>query len=258
MKTGATVSVPAEAAAPGRVAPLLSARGLSKSFGAVRVIHAVDFDVFPGEVLGVLGPNGAGKTTLFNLISGDVALDAGELAFQGERLKGEAPFKRCRRGIGRTYQIPRPYGGMTAFENLLVAALFGGRQTERAANARCAAILDDCGLAARANQLAGSLTLLDRKRLELARAVASGPKLLLLDEIAGGLTDEESQELVALVRRIKARRITVVWIEHVLNALMAVADRLLVLNFGEKIAEGNPQQVMQNAEVQRVYMGIEA
>jgi branched-chain amino acid transport system ATP-binding protein len=242
----------------GTAAPLLSGRGLQKSFGAVRVIHAVDFDVWPGEVLGILGPNGAGKTTLFNLISGDVALDAGELTFQGERLKGEPPFKRCRRGIGRTYQIPRPYGGMTAFENLLVAAMFGGSQTERAANARCAAILEDCGLGAKANHLAGSLTLLDRKRLELARAVASGPRLLLLDEIAGGLTDGESAQLVELVRRIKARRITVVWIEHVLNALMAVADRLLVLNFGEKIAEGSPQQVMQNAEVQRVYMGIEA
>ena len=239
-------------------APLFSAKGLAKSFGAVRVIHDVSFDVHAGEVLGVLGPNGAGKTTLFNLISGDVPLDAGTLRFDGERLVAEPPFKRCRRGIGRTYQVPRPYGGMTTFENLLVAAMFGGRQSERAANDRCAAILDDCGLAAKANHLAGALTLLDRKRLELARALASGPKLLLLDEIAGGLTDEESHQLVELVHRIRGRQVTVVWIEHVLNALMAVADRLLVLNFGEKIAEGAPQTVMANAEVQRVYMGIEA
>lgn len=147
---------------------------------------------------------------------------------------------------------------MTAFENLLVAAMFGGQQSERAANARCAAILEDCGLAGRANQLAGGLTLLDRKRLELARALASGPKLLLLDEIAGGLTDEESRELVELVRRIRERQVTVIWIEHVLNALMAVADRLLVLNFGEKIAEGLPQAVMADPDVQRIYMGIEA
>jgi branched-chain amino acid transport system ATP-binding protein len=229
---------------------LLSGRGLRKSFGAVNVIQGLDFDVWPGEVLGVLGPNGAGKTTLFNLVSGDVSLDAGELVFDGERLKGEPPFKRCRRGIGRTYQIPKPYGGMTAFENLLVAAMFGGGKSERASYAHCAAILEDCGLADKANHLAG-------KRLELARAVASAPKLLLLDEIAGGLTDEESHQLVALVQRIKARQITVVWIEHVLNALMAVADRLLVLNFGEKIAEGEPKRVMQNIEVQRVYMGIE-
>ncbi|MCX7276114.1 MAG: ATP-binding cassette domain-containing protein [Burkholderiales bacterium] len=171
--------------------PILSAQGLSKSFGAVRVIHEISFEVWPGEVLGVLGPNGAGKTTLFNLISGDVAVDGGNLRFQGEALKGgEPPFKRCRRGIGRTYQVPRPYSGMTTFENLLVAAMFGGMQSERVANDRCAAILDDCGLGDKANQLAGSLTLLDRKRLELARALASGPKLLLLDEIAGGLTDE--------------------------------------------------------------------
>lgn len=238
--------------------PLLTARGLGKSFGALRVLHEVSFEVRTGEVLGVLGPNGAGKTTLFNLISGDLVLQAGELQFDGGRLKGEPPFQRCRRGIGRTYQVPRPYGGMTAFENLLVAAMFGGQQSERAANARCAAILDDCGLSARANQLAGGLTLLDRKRLELARALASGPKLLLLDEIAGGLTDEESRELVELVRRIRERQVTVIWIEHVLNALMAVADRLLVLNFGEKIAEGLPQAVMADPDVQRIYMGIEA
>nr|WP_315245328.1 ABC transporter ATP-binding protein [uncultured Albidiferax sp.] len=239
--------------------PLLSAQGLSKSFGAVRVIHEISFDVWPGEVLGVLGPNGAGKTTLFNLVSGDVAVDGGKLHFQGEALKGgEPPFKRCRRGIGRTYQVPRPYSGMTTFENLLVAAMFGGMQSERVANDRCAAILDDCGLGDKANQLAGSLTLLDRKRLELARALASGPKLLLLDEIAGGLTDEESHALVQLVRRIRERQVTVVWIEHVLHALMAVADRLLVLNFGEKIAEGSPQAVMANPEVQRVYMGIDS
>ncbi|BDT70372.1 lipopolysaccharide export system ATP-binding protein LptB [Comamonadaceae bacterium OS-1] len=239
--------------------PLLSAQGLSKSFGAVRVIHEISFEVWPGEVLGVLGPNGAGKTTLFNLISGDVAVDGGNLRFRGEALKGgEPPFKRCRRGIGRTYQVPRPYSGMTTFENLLVAAMFGGMQSERVANDRCAAILDDCGLGDKANQLAGSLTLLDRKRLELARALASGPKLLLLDEIAGGLTDEESHALVQLVRRIRERQVTVVWIEHVLHALMAVADRLLVLNFGEKIAEGSPQAVMANPEVQRVYMGIDS
>ena len=240
------------------VSPLFSAKGLAKSFGAVRVIQDLSLEVMPGEVLGVLGPNGAGKTTLFNLISGDIALDTGEMRFAGEPLKGEPPFRRCRRGIGRTYQVPRPYGGMTVFENLLVAAMFGGRLSERAANDRCAAILEDCGLGGKANHLAGALPLLDRKRLELARALASGPQLLLLDEVAGGLTDEESRELVGLVRRIRAHQVTVVWIEHVLNALMAVADRLVVLDFGRKIAEGTPAAVMADAEVRRVYMGIEA
>ncbi|TGD42610.1 ABC transporter ATP-binding protein [Pseudotabrizicola sediminis] len=236
----------------------LQARDVSKSFGAVRVLHEVSFDVYRGEVLGILGPNGAGKTTLFNMISGDIKPSGGEIRLGGTALGGEPPFKRCRMGIGRTYQIPRPYSGMTTFENLLVAAAFGGGRSERDAYAFCAQVLTECELASKANTPSGSLTLLDRKRLELARALASDPKLLLLDEIAGGLTEEESQSLVALVRRIRDRGVTIVWIEHVLHALMAVADRLLVLNFGEKIAEGLPQEVIANPEVKRVYMGVEA
>jgi branched-chain amino acid transport system ATP-binding protein len=160
-------------------------------------------------------------------------------------------------GIGRTYQIPKPYVGMSTFENLLVAAMFGGARHTRSAYAHCAAILDECGLADKANRPAGSLTLLDRKRLELARALASDPKLLLLDEIAGGLTDQESRELVALVRRVRERNVTIVWIEHVLHAIMAAADRIMVLNFGEKIAEGVPQDVIADPDVQRVYMGLD-
>ncbi|WP_428929063.1 ABC transporter ATP-binding protein [Marinibacterium sp. SX1] len=237
---------------------LLAARDVSKSFGAVRVLHEVSFDVYRGEVLGILGPNGAGKTTLFNMISGDLTASGGEIRLGDITLKGEPPFRRCHMGIGRTYQIPLPYSGMTTFENLLVAAAFGGGRSEQEAYGFCAQILRDCELADKANTQAGSLTLLDRKRLELARALASDPKLLLLDEIAGGLTDEESKELVALVRRIRDRGVTIVWIEHVLHALLAVADRLMVLNFGEKIAEGAPQQVINDPEVKRVYMGIEA
>lgn len=237
---------------------LLQARGLCKSFGAVRVLHDVSFDVRPGEVLGVLGPNGAGKTTLFNLISGDLRADGGMIGFNGHQLGRQPPFRRCQIGIGRTYQVPRPYGGMTTFENLLVAASFGGGRGERDSYAFCAAILRDCELGDKANKMAGTLTLLDRKRLELARALASDPKLLLLDEIAGGLTNEEGQQLVDLVRRIRDRGVTIVWIEHVLHALLAVADRLIVLNFGEMIAEGLPAEVIGNPDVKRVYMGIEA
>jgi len=237
---------------------LLEARGLSKSFGALRVLHDISFDVRRGEVLGILGPNGAGKTTLFNLISGDLHNDAGDLVFGGERLVGQRPYARCKIGIGRTYQIPRPYVGMSTFENLLVAATFGGGRTEAQSYAFCAEILRDCELADKANRSAGSLTLLDRKRLELARALASGPSLLLLDEIAGGLTDEEGKALVQLIRRIRDRGVTIVWIEHVLHALLAVADRIMVLNFGEKIAEGQPDDVIKDLEVRRVYMGIEA
>ena len=237
---------------------LLEARGLSKSFGALRVLHDINFDARRGEVLGILGPNGAGKTTLFNLISGDLRNDTGELVFDGQRLVGQPPYTRCRIGIGRTYQIPRPYVGMTTFENLLVAASFGSGRSEAASYPLCAQILHDCELSGKANRSAGSLTLLDRKRLELARALASSPKLLLLDEIAGGLTDEEGKELVALIRRIRARGVTIVWIEHVLHALLAVADRIMVLNFGQKIAEGLPDEVIKNPDVRRVYMGIEA
>ncbi|WP_151719427.1 ABC transporter ATP-binding protein [Gemmobacter serpentinus] len=236
---------------------LLGARDVSKSFGAVRVLHGVSFDVHRGEVLGILGPNGAGKTTLFNMISGDIKPSAGEIRLGGVTLKGEPPFRRCKMGIGRTYQIPRPYSGMTTFENLLVASAFGGGKSEQDSYAFCAQVLEDCELADKANLRAGGLTLLDRKRLELARALASDPQLLLLDEIAGGLTDEESKDLVALVRRIRDRGVTIVWIEHVLHALLAVADRLMVLNFGEKIAEGAPDAVIADAEVKRVYMGIE-
>jgi branched-chain amino acid transport system ATP-binding protein len=237
---------------------LLSARGLTKRFGAVTVVDDVTFDVNRGEVLGVLGPNGAGKTTLFNLISGDLAANGGELSLDGSHLSAEPPFKRCQRGIGRTYQVPQPFGDMTAFENLMVPAMMSAKMSEAEASDYCAEILRDCGLLSRANKEAGGLTLLDRKRLELARALAGRPKLLLLDEIAGGLTEAEGEELVALVRQVRDRGVTIIWIEHVLHALMAVADRVLVLNFGVKIAEGTPDNVMQDQEVQRVYMGIEA
>ena len=236
---------------------LLSARGVSKRFGALTVLHDVSFDVARGEVLGILGPNGAGKTTLFNMISGDLRPSSGAIALGGTALGNEPPFRRCKMGIGRTYQIPRPYTGMSTFENLLVAAAFGGGRSERDSYAFCARVLQDCELGAKANAPAGSLRLLDRKRLELARALATDPRLLLLDEIAGGLTEEESRDLVALVRRIRDRGVTIVWIEHVLHALLAVADRLLVLNFGEKIAEGSPPAVIADPEVKRVYMGIE-
>jgi branched-chain amino acid transport system ATP-binding protein len=236
---------------------LLEGRELCKSFGAVRVLHNISFAVRANEVLGVLGPNGAGKTTLFNLISGDLRTDEGQLVFAGLPLAQQPPHRRCQLGIGRTYQIPRPYTGMTTFENLLVAASFGGGRSEAECYTHCSQVLRDCGLSDKANRSAGSLTLIDRKRLELARALAANPKLLLLDEIAGGLTDDEGKTLVALIKRIRDRGVTIIWIEHVLHAVLAVADRMIVLNFGEMVAEGKPQDVINNPEVKRVYMGIE-
>jgi branched-chain amino acid transport system ATP-binding protein len=238
--------------------PLLSASGLSKSFGALHVVQDVSFELSQGEVLGILGPNGAGKTSLFNLISGDIAHDAGSVSLAGETIDGLPAFKRAARGIGRTYQIPRPYAKMTTFENLLVASRFAAGRGENEAFERCSALLDDCGLADKANRPAGGLTLLDRKRLELARALAGEPKLLLLDEIAGGLTQGEAEQLVQLVRRVRDRGITIIWIEHVLHAVMSVATRMLVLNFGRKIAEGHPEAVINDPDVRRIYMGIEA
>jgi branched-chain amino acid transport system ATP-binding protein len=236
---------------------ILALDGVSKSYGALKVTDAVSFSVARGETLGILGPNGAGKTTLFNLISGDVPVDRGKVLFAQKDITPLPPHQRCRRGIGRSYQIPHPFAGMTVFENLLVGATFGGGLSQEEAYPYCVEVLERSGLKRRANQLAGSLTLLDRKRLELARALATRPKLLLLDEIAGGLTEHEARELVALINEIKATGMSLLWIEHVVHALMAVADRLLVIHFGAKLAEGEPQEVLANTEVKRVYMGIE-
>ena len=237
---------------------VLALERVSKAFGAVRAADGVSLTVGAREVLGIIGPNGAGKTTVFNLIGGDVRVDSGTIRFQGADITRLAPHERCRRGIGRSYQIPHPFGGMTVYENLLVAACFGGDRTERAAAPGCREILESTGLEAKANRVAGSLGLLDRKRLELGRALATGPALLLLDEIAGGLTEAESAELVALIRRIKAGGVAMIWIEHVVHALLAVADRLLVMNSGATLAEGDPAEVMADREVRRIYLGIEA
>ena len=238
--------------------PLVEVRNVTKRYGALTVTRDVSFSLEAGEVLGILGPNGAGKTTLFNVISGDVAPDAGHVLLKGTDVTKLRPHERCRRGIGRSYQIARPFGGLTVFENVLVAALFGGRNADAEANARAVEVLDLTGLLPKANKLAGGLTLLDRKRLEFARALATNPDVLLLDEIAGGLTEHEAAEVVKTVRTIGERGIAIIWIEHVVHALMAVATRMLVLASGAKLAEGDPKEVLASAEVRRVYMGIEA
>jgi branched-chain amino acid transport system ATP-binding protein len=236
---------------------LLTLEGVSKSFGALKVVDDVSLALEESEALGILGPNGAGKTTLFNLISGDLRPDSGRVLLGGEDITALAPHRRCRSGIGRSYQIPHPFSGMTVFENLLVAAVFGGGMTESEAAALCVDILARTGLARRANQLAGSLTLLDRKRLELARALATRPRVLLLDEIAGGLTEHEARALVDTIQGIRAQNVAIIWIEHVVHALLACVQRLVVLNFGALIAQGEPHAVVSSPEVQRVYMGIE-
>jgi len=238
--------------------PLLVLHDVHKSYGAVKVTDGITLSVEPGQTLGILGPNGAGKTTLFNLISGDVRADSGRVEYEGRDISALKPHQRCRGGIGRSYQVPQPFGNMSVFENLVTAACFGGGQSEREAWGTALQVLEQTGLKPFANKPAGGLTLLNRKRLELARALATGPRLLLLDEIAGGLTEPEAKELVGELKRIKSAGVTMIWIEHVVHALLSIADRLFVINFGQKLAEGEPQAVMADPEVRRVYMGMEA
>ena len=237
---------------------LLEIAGLTKSFGSIVVADGLELAMAPGEAVGIIGPNGAGKTTLLNLIAGSLSPDGGTIRFDGRDLLGLSPQGRCRAGLGRTHQIPRPFEKLTVFENLLVGAVHGRGKTEREVVQSCGEILERLGLARRANVLAGSLTLLERKRLEMARALATAPRLLLLDEIAGGLTEGECAELVATIRYIRSSGVAILWIEHVVHALLAVVDRLVVLNFGRKIAEGVPKEVMQRSDVHQIYMGIEA
>jgi len=237
---------------------ILEVAGLSKSFGSVRAADNIVLAVRKGEALGIIGPNGAGKSSLFNLITGDLRPDAGEVRLNGKDVTRRSPHERCRAGIARSYQIPRPFENLTVFENLLVGAAYGRGEREADVTDVCAGVLDQTGLMHRANAVAGSLTLLERKRLELARALATGPDLLLLDEIAGGLTEGECQELVETIRAINRSGTTIVWIEHIVTALLAVVGRLVVLNFGRKIAEGDPQTVMNSREVREIYTGIEA
>lgn len=231
---------------------------LNKSFGALVVADSVTMDVMAGEALGIIGPNGAGKSTLFNLIAGNITADSGSIEFNGADVTSAPTMQRTKAGIGRTFQIPQPFENMTVFENLLAAAAFGQDRPEAQLVDECAEILEKTGLLTQANLPAGKLSLLERKRLELSRALATRPKLLLLDEIAGGLTEAECQSLVGTIRDIHARGVTIVWIEHVLHALTSVVERLVVLDFGRIIASGAPNKIIMMDEVREIYLGMEA
>ena len=237
---------------------ILTLDDVSKSFGALKVTDRVNLSVPRGQALGIIGPNGAGKSTLFNLITGNILPDAGRILLFGKDVSRLPAIARVKMGVGRSFQIPQPFEGLTVFENLLTAACFGRGRSEAAVTGDCAAILDQTGLRHLANTQAGQLSLLDRKRLELARALATGPELLLLDEIAGGLTEGECQALVATIKAIHATGITIIWIEHVLHALNSVVERLLVLDFGRVIGIGTPSEMMASKEVREIYLGIEA
>ena len=237
--------------------PILALEKISKRFGAIVIADGLDLALTDGEALGIIGPNGAGKTTLFGIMTGTVPADAGRVLLDGADITRLPPPRRCTMGIARSFQIPQPFGGMTVFENLVVAAAFGGGRSERDVYAGCAGLLERCGLAGKANRRAGSLTLLDRKRLELARALATGPRVLLLDEVAGGLVEHETAALVDLINDVRATGVSIVWIEHVVHALIAVVDRLVVLQGGVLIAEGDPTEVIRRPQVSEIYMGIE-
>jgi branched-chain amino acid transport system ATP-binding protein len=219
------------------------------------VTDGISLDVAEGEIVGILGPNGAGKTTLFNLIAGTVKPDQGTVMFQDEDISKLGASERCKRGISRSFQVPQPFNGMSVFENVLVGASFGHAPHDP--EKRALAVLEQTGMKSKANLLAGGLTLLDRKRLEMARALAANPKLLLLDEIAGGLTESECVSLLASIRDVHKAGVTIVWIEHVVHALLSVAQRLVVVNFGKVIADGTPHDVMTSREVKSVYLGEE-
>ncbi len=237
--------------------PLLELDNVTKRFGRVVIAEDLSFAVGPGDVVGIVGPNGAGKTSLFGLISGDLAPGAGEVRFAGRPVTKLDAAARCRLGIGRTYQVPRPFADMTVFENLLVAAQQGGGLRRRASYLAAVEALDRCGMSGQANVPTERLGLLQRKRLELARALATQPTLLLLDEVAGGLTDPEVAQLVEIVRGVNAGGTAVIWIEHVVRALTAVVSRLICLAGGKFVGDGDPASVLANPAVREVFLGTE-
>ena len=216
-----------------------------------------DLQVETGAQVAVIGPSGAGKSTLFNLITGNLRADTGSIHFEGRDVTKVSAMERCLTGIGRSFQIPQPFEKLTVYENLLVAATHGRNMSERDVRDDCADVLERTELIGRANTPAGQLSLLERKRLELSRAMATQPKLLLLDEIAGGLTEGECQALIRTIKDIHAQGVTIIWIEHVLHALNSVVERLLVLDFGKVIGLGDPEEIMASREVQEIYLGIE-
>jgi branched-chain amino acid transport system ATP-binding protein len=230
---------------------ILEARSVSRRFGALVVLDGVDFAVGADEAVGIVGPNGAGKTTLLNVLAGSLRPSSGRVLFRGSDVTRARADRRCRLGIARSYQVPRPFGGMTVFENVLVATGRSGRAAEE----HSIGSLELCGLTELANRRAESLGLLHRKRLELARALATNPSVLLLDEIGGGLTDAEATALLETIREVRRRHITIVWIEHIVHVLLQVVERLVCFDAGRVIADGEPEVVIGDAAVIDAYLG---
>ena len=235
---------------------LLEARGISKRFGGVQAVSALDLDVAEGEVMGLIGPNGAGKTTAFNLLSGFLAPDAGEIRFRGRSVVGWKPHAICALGLARTFQIVRPFPRLSVLDNVLVGAL-GRHARAETARARAREVVERLGLGAKAASPASGLTLAERKRVELARALATEPALLLLDEVMAGLNPTEIATLVELIREIHAAGVSILLIEHNMRAVMALSQRVVVLSFGERVAEGAPSDIARHPRVIEAYLGEE-
>ena len=238
------------------MAPILTVEDLGISFGSNHVLKSVNYTLEENEILGVIGPTGAGKTVMLNILTGMLKPTKGKVSFNGEDITGKSVNERVRLGIGRTFQIPRAFEKMTAYENVMTGGVFGDGLSERQAGDRAVEILEMIGLSEKSMAFAGKLSLLDRKRLEIGVALASGPKLLLFDEVAGGLTESEVSDILAIVQRIKAEGYSVIWIEHVIQTMLKGTDRVLLLADGRDILAGLPAEVMASEEVERIYLGV--
>jgi len=237
--------------------PLFVAHSLNKSFGGLAAVKDVSFRIERGEILGLIGPNGAGKTTIFNLITGFLSPDSGWVEFKGERITGlKPPHKICLKNIGRTFQLVKPFKGMTVLENVMVGTFSKVKRTKEARQ-EALKILEFIGLSGHRDSLASSLTIADRKRLELGRALATQPELLLLDEVVAGLNPKETEEIIRIIKGISDQGVTLFIIEHVMKAIMALSHRIIVLHHGEKIAEGTPEEISKDKRVIDAYLGEE-
>ncbi len=239
------------------ISHILTVEKLTKSFGKLMAIHDLSFELNRDEILGIIGPNGAGKTTLFNLITGEIKPNQGKILFNGTDVTYGQTYDKCRMGISRTYQIPRPFLNMTVLENLLVGAVYGAGIGSKQAKLKCEEILKKTHMLSKRNTLAGSLTLLDRKRLELAKALSTNPNLLLIDEVAGGLTESEVEEVLEIIHSVRKEGVTVLWVEHIMMAMKKGPDRFLVMNAGQKLFCGKPDEAFESEEVHQVYLGEE-
>ncbi|MCL6479476.1 MAG: ATP-binding cassette domain-containing protein [Peptococcaceae bacterium] len=236
---------------------VLTVRDLGISFGSNHVLKCLNFTLYENEVLGVIGPNGAGKTVMLDILTGILKPAKGAIFYKGENITDKSVTERCRMGFGRTFQVPRPFEKMTVFENVIVGGVYGDNLSEREAKKRAFSVLEMIGLGDKIEWFAGKLGLLDRKRLEIGRALASNPKVLLLDEVAGGLTETEVGQILDIVRTVKSQGVSVVWIEHIIKTMLEGTDRILCLADGRDVVCGLPAEVMRSKEVNDIYIGAE-